>query len=91
MANNLILDKLEDVKHRFDEVGEMITKPDIVTDMKKYVRLNKEYRQLEPIVDTYNQYMNILSNIQSARQMLTTEKDEEMRELAKAEIDELLG
>ncbi len=89
MTNNLILDKLEVVKNRFEEVGEMISKPDIISDMKKYVRLNKEYRQLEPIIESYNRYKNILSNIQSARQMLNTEKDEELRELAKSEIDEL--
>ena len=89
MANNLIIDKLESVKNRFDEVGEMISQPGIVSDMKKYVRLNKEYRQLEPIIQSYNQYRNILSNIQSAQQMLITEKDEELRELAKSEIDEL--
>ncbi len=89
MANNLIIDKLEGVKNRFNEVGEMISQPGIVSDMKKYVRLNKEYRQLEPIIQSYNQYRNILSNIQSAQQMLITEKDEELRELAKSEIDEL--
>lgn len=91
MANNLILDKLEDVKVRFDEVGELITQPDIISDMKRYVKLNKEYRQLEPIIESYNKYKNILSNIHSAKEILNTEKDEEMREMAKTEIDELTG
>jgi len=91
MANNLILDKLEDVKVRFDEVGELITQPNIISDMNRYVKLNKEYRQLEPIIESYDKYKNILSNIQSAKEILNTEKDEEMREMAKAEIDELSG
>lgn len=85
----MILDKLEGVKLRFEEVGQLITDPAIINDMKKYVRLNKEYRDLEPLVEAYNSYKNILSNIQSAKEILATEKDEEMREMAKMELDEL--
>ncbi len=85
----MILDKLEGVKLRFEEVGQLITDPTIINDMKKYVKLNKEYKDLEPLVETYNNYKNILSNIQSAKDILATEKDEEMREMAKMELDEL--
>lgn len=86
---NLILDKLEGVKARFDEVSELITKPDIIADMKNYIRLNKEYKILEPIVESYTEYRNILSNIESAKDMLANEKDEELKEMAKMELDEL--
>ena len=86
---NLILDKLEGVKTRFNNVSELITQPETINDMKKYVKLNKEYKQLEPIINAYNEYRNILSNINSAKEILTTEKDEEMREMAKMELDEL--
>ncbi|MFW5820091.1 MAG: peptide chain release factor 1 [Bacteroidota bacterium] len=86
---NIILEKLEGVKSRFDEVGELITNPDVISDMDRYVKLNKEYKNLEPIIDTYKNYKNILSNIDSAKEILNTEKDEEMREMAKAELDEL--
>ncbi|MFW5645269.1 MAG: PCRF domain-containing protein, partial [Bacteroidota bacterium] len=59
---NIILEKLEGVKSRFDEVGELITNPDVISDMDRYVKLNKEYKNLEPIIDTYKNYKNILSN-----------------------------
>ena len=86
---NIILEKLKGVKARFDEVGELITNPDVISDMDRYVKLNKEYKNLEPIIETYENYKNILSNIDSAREILNTEKDEEMREMAKAELDDL--
>jgi peptide chain release factor 1 len=86
---NLILDKLEGIKARFEEVASMINRPEIIADMKKYVRLNKEYRQLEPLVEAYEEYKNILSNTASAKDILNTEKDEELREMAKAELDDL--
>lgn len=89
MANNMILEKLLGVKERFEEVGRLITEPDIIADMKKYVRLNKEYKELEPIVEAYKNYKNVISNIDSAREILSSEKDPEMREMAKAELDEL--
>jgi peptide chain release factor 1 len=91
MAANLILDKLEGVKTRFEEVGELITKPDIMTDMERYIKLSKEYKALEPVVTAYNEYKTLQSNITDAKNILATEKDEEMREMAKAELDELLG
>lgn len=89
MANNMILEKLEGVKTRFVEVSELLTRPDILSDMKRYVKLNKEFRDLEPIIDAYEKYKLALGNIASARDLLATEKDEEMREMAKAELEEL--
>lgn len=89
MANNMILEKLQGVKDRFEEVGRLINEPDIVADMKRYVKLNKEYKDLEPIVEAFNEYKNVISNIDSAKSMLAGEKDPEMREMAKAELEEL--
>ncbi|HUS87601.1 MAG TPA: peptide chain release factor 1 [Bacteroidales bacterium] len=89
MANNIILEKLQGVKERFEEVGRLITEQGIMADMKRYVKLNKEYRELEPIVAAYNEYRNIISNIQSARDILGNERDEELREMAKLELEEL--
>jgi peptide chain release factor 1 len=89
MADNLILDKLKGVKDRFEEVGRLLTEPDTINDMNRFVKLNKEYRDLEPIVDAYNEYYNVISNIDSAKRILNGEKDEEMREMAKMELDEL--
>lgn len=89
MANNMILEKLEGVKNRFIEVGDLLTQPEILTDMKRYVKLNKEYKELVPIVESYDRYKLALSNIASAREILSAEKDEELKDMAKAEIDEL--
>ena len=89
MANNIILERLEGVKTRFIEVSELLTQPDILSDMKKYVKLNKEYKDLLPIIESYERYKLALSNIASAKELLATEKDEEMREMAKAELDDL--
>lgn len=85
----MILERLRGVKERFEEVGRLITEPGIISDMKRYVRLNKEYKELEPIVEAYNEYDNLISNIEGAKKILGTEKDEELREMAKAELDEL--
>lgn len=89
MANNIILEKLEGVKTRFIEVSELLTRPDILSDMKRYVKLNKEFKDLQPIIGAYEKYRLALGNIASAKELLATEKDEEMREMAKAELEEL--
>jgi peptide chain release factor 1 len=87
MAENMILSRLEGVKARFDEVGQLITDPDVIADMDRYVKLNREYKQLEPVIEAYNTFKDLLSNIQSARDMLHTEKDDELREMAKEELE----
>ena len=84
-----LLKKLEAIHFRFIEVGNLITDPDIIADMKRYVKLNKEYRDLEILDQTYKTYSNLLSNLKSARELLESETDEEMREMAKMEISEL--
>ncbi|PLW98718.1 MAG: peptide chain release factor 1 [Marinilabiliales bacterium] len=90
MSNNLILERLKGVKSRFNEVGMLITQPDVIVDMKRYIKLNKEYKDLEPIIQAYNEYVNVLDNLTSSKELLDNEKDEEMREMAKIEIDELI-
>ena len=89
MAENLILTKLEGVKQRFDEVSAQVNSPDAMADMKRYVALNKEFKDLEPLMKTYEEYKTMLANIEDAKAILRDEKDEEMREMAKMEIDEL--
>ena len=89
MSDNTILSKLEGLRRKFEEIGQQITDPQVMSDMKRYVSLNKEYRDLEPLVEAYDKYKNILSNITSAKSMLTNEKDEEMREMAKMELETL--
>ena len=85
----MILERLEGVRIRFEEVGQLITDPDVISDMKRYIKLNKEYKDLEPLVETYKEFKDLLSNIQDAKEIMSTEKDEELREMAKMELDEL--
>lgn len=89
MEENSILRKLEGLRHKFEEIGQQITDPAVIADMKRYVSLNKEYRELEPLVEAYDTFKNILSNIESSREILQNEKDEEMREMAKMELETL--
>jgi len=89
MSENIILRKLESIKLKFEEISQQITDPQVISDMKRYIKLNKEYKELEPLVESYNEYINILSNIESARDMLDHEKDIEMLEMAKIETDQL--
>jgi peptide chain release factor 1 len=84
-----LLSKLSAIHFRFTEVGKMIVDPDIISDMDRYVKLNKEYKDLEEIDTVYKAYKNLLENVSNAKEMLGTETDPEMREMAKLEIDEL--
>lgn len=86
-----MLEKLAAIKDRFEEVGQLIVQPDAMSDMKIYSKLNKEYKDLEKIVIVYDDYKNVLDNIESSKEILRTEKDEEFREMAKMELDELNG
>ncbi len=84
-----MIEKLEEIKLRFEEVGLLLAQPDTVSDMKKFSQLSKEYRDLEKIVSKYNQYKDARGHLQQAKDVLEKEKDAELRELAKMEIDEL--
>lgn len=86
---NDLLQKLEAIHFRFIEVGKMIVDPDIIADMKRYVKLNKEYKDLEELNFVYLDYKNLLENLASSKELLEIEKDAEMREMAKMEIDDL--
>ena len=81
-------EKLEDIRLRFEEVGQLLAQPDTVRDMKKFSQLSKEYRDLEKIVVKYNALREAKRHLQQAKEVLEKEKDPEMRELAKSEIDE---
>ncbi len=89
MGDNTILKKLDGLKHKFEEIGQQLTDPAVTGDMKKYISLSKEYKELEPIVEAADKLKNIISNIESSKAMLASEKDEEMREMAKMEIETL--
>jgi peptide chain release factor 1 len=82
-------EKLEDIRLRFEEVGQLLAQPETVRDMKRYSQLSKEYRDLEKIVIKYNALKEARRHLQQAKEVLEKEKDQEMREFAKMEIDDL--
>ncbi|MCG8340856.1 MAG: peptide chain release factor 1 [Cytophagales bacterium] len=79
-------DKLEAIKERFQEVEALIMQPAIIADRKKYTDLSKEYKDLKKIVEAYDYYQKILNDIDSARVLLSTEKEPEFKEMAKEEL-----
>ncbi len=85
-----MLEQLEAIRERYEEVSQQMTMPEIVSDMTKFTRLSKEYKDLEKIVNQLKVYKNVLSNIEGAKDIIANEKDEDMRDLAKEELDELL-
>ncbi|WP_373513573.1 peptide chain release factor 1 [Persicitalea sp.] len=82
-------DKLEAIKERFHEVGQQIIQPEVVNDMQRYTKLSKEYSDLEKVVIQYDAYQKLLKDIAGARELVNTEKDPDMREFAKEELNEL--
>jgi len=84
---NTMIDKLEGIKDRFREVGELLSQPDAMLDMKRFSQLSKEYKDLEKMMVVYDQYSQALADIAGAKQILETEKDEDFRDMAKAEIN----
>jgi peptide chain release factor 1 len=86
-----MLDKLKAIETRWKEVEKELINPNIMDDMKRYAQLNREYKELKYIVDEYHIYRNVMSNIDSAKEVLANEKDEEFREMAKTELDELIA
>src|SRR5690606_35833495 len=85
-----MLEKLKAIKDRWDEVERELSSPDAVSDMKRFAQLNKEYKDLGKIVDQYHLYKNMVSNIETNKDILSNEKDQELREMAKEELDTLL-
>lgn len=83
-----MLEKLEAINDKYIILQEKINDPEIINDMKNYVKLNKEYKDLEPIIVAYKEYRDILTNIENAKYMIDNEKDEEFRDMAKIELSE---
>ncbi len=81
-----MLDKLESIYNHFISIEEKLSDPEMISDIKKYSSLNKEYKQLQIVVETYKDYKNILSNISSAKEVLS-DSDLDMRRMAQDELD----
>lgn len=84
----MMLDRLQYVKQRYDEVSDLIIQPDVIADQKRYVQLNKEYKDLKALVDKREEYINIIGNIDEAKEIIADGSDAEMVEMAKMQLDE---
>jgi peptide chain release factor 1 len=85
-----MLEKLEAIKERFEEIGQSLMQPEITSDVKRFSQMSKEYKDLERIVKKYEEYKKITNDIAGAETLLRTEKDEDLREMAKEELNELV-
>ncbi|MEG2614111.1 MAG: peptide chain release factor 1 [Alistipes sp.] len=89
MADNSILMRLDGLKMKYEEIGQKLTDPEVIADVKQLVQLNKEYRELEPIIETSERFRTAQANLVEAKNILATDKDDEMRDMARGEIAEL--
>lgn len=87
MADNQLLERLEGLDARFEEVSTLITDPSVIADQPRYVKLTKEYKDLEKILDATNRYRGILNTVEESKEILATESDEELRQMAKEELE----
>lgn len=87
MAENSLLNRLDGIEARFEEVSTLITDPAVIADMKRYVKLNKEYRELEKLTAATRRYKGLLNDIDEAKGLLEAESDPEMKQMAREQLD----
>lgn len=87
MSDNSLIDKYEAIKIRFDEVSQQIADPDVMKDMKRYVKLNQDYKQLDALVKSFQNYQGLLKNLAEAKEIIENESDEDLRLMAREELD----
>ena len=87
MAENALLQRLEGLDARFEEIGMLITDPNVIADQRRYVKLTKEYKSLETLLAATNRYRKLLEDIEQAKAVLDSETDEDLRAMAREEID----
>ena len=83
-----MLERLQYVKQRFDEISDLIIQPDVISDQKRYVQLNQEYKGLKDLMEKREELINITGNIEEANEILADGSDAEMVEMAKMQLDE---
>ena len=89
MAQNTLLEKVLSLQEKFESLQEQLSSPEAMADMKKFVQLNKDYKELEPIIKAGLEYKKTLENLASAKDIFLNEKDVDLREMAREEISEL--
>jgi peptide chain release factor 1 len=83
-----MLEKIQIIKQRFDEINDLIIQPDVISDQKRYIKINKEYKDLKKILDKTQVYETLISNIEEAQDIISDSSDSEMIEMAKLQLDE---
>ena len=83
-----MLDRLQYVKQRFDEISDLIIQPDVIADQKRYVQLNQEYKSIKALVEKREEYILVLANIDEANEIIADGSDADMVEMAKMQLDE---
>ena len=78
--------RLDGLKLKYEEIGQKLTDPEVIADVKQFVQLTKEFKELEPIVETSDRFRTALANLAEAKDVLANEKDEEFREIAREEV-----
>jgi len=84
-----VIDKLKLVENRFAELGELIIQPDIISDQKRYIQISKEYKDIKKIIDKGQVYKTLIANKSEAQEIISNEKDDEMIEMAKMQLEEV--
>lgn len=83
-----MLEKIQIIKQRFEEINDLIIQPDVISDQKRYIKINKEYKDLKKILDKTQVYETLISNIEEAQDIISDSSDSEMIEMAKLQLDE---
>lgn len=86
----MLLQKLEEVYKKYESIGNQLADPENAADIKKFIKLNKDYKELEPVSEAYKIYKEIIENISATKELLQTEKDDEFRDMAKEELNEFI-
>ena len=86
-GNNSLLEKLEGLVSRFEEISTLITDPAVIADQKRYVKLTKEYKDLNGLMKARNEYIQAINTIDEAKEIISNETDQELRDMAREELD----
>ena len=88
MANNPLVEKILGLKQKHEALQEQLADPQVISDMKRYVQLSKDYKELSPVIKAGMAYKKVVEDIEAAKDIIANEKDEELREMAKMELSE---
>ena len=86
MADYSIIEKIEGLKGKYSSLQEQLASPDVISDMKKFVQLNREYKELSPVIEAGEKYRKLVEEYEMAKDIIAHEKDDDLRELAKESI-----